>query len=127
MNKKVLNRLVEIAEGIELDKNINPRTRHYAFVLNKNKIVSIACNSLKTHPNLLKYGYHENAKIHAEMGAIIKSGTFLHRGNKLITFRFDKSGNLNQGKPCPSCQRLLKDVGMREVWYSTANGQINKL
>jgi len=127
MNKKVLNRLIDIANGITLEENINPRTRHYAFILNKNKILSIGCNSLKTHPKLFKYGYHKNAGIHAELSALIKSGSISHSNNKLITFRFDKSGELNNGKPCSFCQRALKDVGIKEVWYSCEEGSINKL
>jgi deoxycytidylate deaminase len=127
VNKKILNRLVDIAHGIELDKDINPRTRHYAFILNKNKILSIGCNSLKTHPKILKYGYHENAGVHAELSALIKSGSISHSNNKLVTFRFDKSNNLNNGKPCVFCQKVLRDVEIKEVWYSCGMGVMNKL
>lgn len=127
MNKNLLRRLIDIAHGIELEKEINPRTRHYAFILNKNKILSIGRNSLKTHPQVLKYGYRENSTIHAELSAIIKSGTVLHKNNKLITFRFDKSGNLNNGKPCKFCQKLLKEMKVKEVWYSNKYGNMLRL
>ena len=127
MNKKIISRLIDIAEGIELEKDINPRTRHYAFILNKSKIISIGRNSLKTHPKVIKYGYNKNAGIHAELSALIKSGTIFHSNNKIFTFRFDKSGSLNNGKPCIFCQKALRDVGMKEVWYSCEKGKINRL
>jgi deoxycytidylate deaminase len=127
VNKKTLNRLVDIAHGIELESDINPRTRHYAFILNKKRILSIGCNSLKSHPKLLQYGYRPHAGVHAELSALIRSDSVLHSNNKLVTFRFDKSGNLNNGKPCIFCQRALNDAGMKEVWYSCKKGRINRL
>lgn len=127
MNKKLLDRLVDIANGIEIESEINRRTRHFAFILKKNKIISIGRNKLKTHPNLIKYNYHKNATIHAELSAIIKSGSVSHKNNKLITFRFDKSGALNNGKPCRCCQKLIEQVFFKEVWFSNSNGKIVKL
>jgi len=126
MNLRQINRLIDIAQGISIDKQINKRTRHYAFILNKNKIISIGTNSLKTHPKVIKYNYHKNAGIHAELAAIIKSGTLFHKNNKMITFRFDNSGNLNIGKPCPSCQKLISSLGFKEIWYSQSSGNFQK-
>ena len=127
MNTRLTNRLVDIAQGIEIEKQINKRTRHYAFILNKSKIISIGRNKLKSHPKILKYKYPENATIHAELSAIIKSDSLSHKNNKLITFRFDKSGELNNGKPCKYCQRLLSSVGFKQVWYSNSRGKFVQL
>ena len=126
VNYKKLHKYVEIAKNIDIG-DINPRTRHFAFIINKNKIISQGFNTLKTHPFLLKYGYRSNCKVHAEASAIIKSNTFNHKNNKMITFRFDKSGNLNQGKPCKYCQNILNLVDMKEVWYSDLKGEFKML
>ena len=129
ITQKLINKCIDVARGIDICDSIDRRTRHFAFILNKNKILAIGKNSQKTHPILQnnKYGYGSWSKLHAETSAVIKSGEVDHSNNKLLTFRFDKSNNINIGKPCKYCQRLLKDSNFKEVIYSTNNGKFLSL
>lgn len=130
INKKLIDRCVDIAHGIELvDELISLRTRHFAFILNKNKILKIGINRQKTHPILKnrKYNYGHWTKLHAEADAVIKSGEIDQSNNKMLTFRFDSSNNLNIGKPCKFCMKLLKDCNFKTIVYSNELGKFEKL
>ena len=120
MNSKLISRCVDIALEVTNCDLKDRRVRHFAFIINKNKILSIGKNAQKTHPILKnnKYGYGWWSKLHAETSAVVRSKIFDHSNNKLLTFRLDKHDNINMGKPCSNCTRLIKDVNFKEVVYS---------
>lgn len=62
--------------------------------------------------------------IHAELHAILRTaqrkellGATIYVANVSA-----KSGNRANGKPCETCQAVLFDVGIREVYYTLAKG-----
>ena len=56
MTQRQINRLIDIAQGISIDRQMNKRTRHYAFILNKNITdVKVQQKSVKVWINL-SYG-----------------------------------------------------------------------
>ncbi len=38
----------------------------------------------------------------------------------------DRTGKLNNSKPCCGCQSVIKQFNVGEVWYSDAKGEIVK-
>ena len=95
------------------------------------RIISSGCNSLKTSPIQKKYnsyrfegdlGLHT---LHAEVECLIPL-----MDNKDIDFsrvylyihRQHKNGSLALAKPCPSCMGLIKEIGIKKIWYSTEDG-----
>lgn len=108
---------------------IDCRQKHFSFILDGKKIVSFGHNTkCCTHPLANKYGYW-NASIHAELDAI-KRFRFKPSELKhciLVNIRFMADNKLGMSKPCPKCQRLLKDFELREVWYSDKTGNFVKL
>jgi len=121
-----LNRLVSLARNLIIYDDIELRCRHFAFILNKSKIVSIGRNSKKSHPINQKYGYFDGSGLHAEACAVIKSGNIDHSRHTLVTFRIDRNNKVAMGKPCRHCQKLLNDVNFKEIYYSDEQGQFQK-
>lgn len=121
-----LFRLVDLAKNLIVYDNIDLRCRHFAFILNKSKIVSIGRNSRKSHPINQKYGYFDGSGLHAEACAVIKSGDIDHSKHVLVTFRIDRNDQIAMGKPCKHCQKLLRDVAFKEIYYSNELGEFEK-
>ena len=105
---------------------------HVALICDKRgRIVSVGINqSYKTHVLAKRYGYRYSA-IHAELHAITTLSCRLNEiENKnyiLINLRFLANKNLGLAKPCILCQRLLKDFGIKRVYYTNKSGNIIKL
>ena len=74
MNKKLAKRTIDIAMAL-CPLNIEHRCSHIAFLIKNSKIVHIGTNSMKTHPQVLKYAYknHDRVGLHAELHACLKS------------------------------------------------------
>jgi len=86
-----------------------------ATIVRGNKILSKACNIMKTHP---KFGSGQYNNLHAEGHAIykaIRSGIDVS-GTTIYVYR----ENNNLAKPCPCCMGLIHKYGIKEVVYSGA-------
>lgn len=91
-------------------------------ILVNRKVVSIGFNQmLRTHPLVRKYD--EFKAIHAEVSAILRlKNKDLLNGSTLVVYRETKNGTQELAKPCEVCQRIMKDFGISEVYYSTPDG-----
>jgi deoxycytidylate deaminase len=119
-------RLIQFARNLIVCDEIDLRCRHFAFILKKGKIVSIGKNSNKSHPINQKYGYFKGSGLHAEACAIIKSGKIDHTNHTLVTFRIDRNDKVAMGRPCKNCQKLLKDVAFKQIFYSNEQGEFEQ-
>ena len=88
-----------------------------AVLVHRNSIVSIGMNSYKTHP--LMAARTEWPFLHAEQNAIIRAGLDNCEGLDLYIARVLKNNTLALSKPCKVCVELIKDVGIRNIYYST--------
>jgi hypothetical protein len=93
---------------------------HQAIIINKNKILAIAHNSMGSRSR--GSGYNTNT-IHAEVAVVKSLGDIsLLRGATLIVYRNNTMGQLRNSKPCVDCQCFLKKCmdkyGLRKVLYS---------
>ena len=88
-----------------------------AVLVHRNSIVSVGMNSYKTHP--LMAARTEWPFLHAEQNAIIRAGLDNCEGLDLYIARVLKNNTLALSKPCAVCTELIKDVGIRNVFYST--------
>lgn len=107
--------------------------KHYkigAVVVMNHRIISSASNSnSKTHPLQKKYNKYRftdegDHKQHAELAALvplIRDGMDLSNA-AIYVYRVHKNGTLAMSRPCPSCMQLIKDVGIKRVFYTTENG-----
>ena len=92
-----------------------------AVIVKKNRIVGLGFNNpKKTHPrstNLFK-------TVHAELAAVLSAGEEVY-GADIYIYREHKSGLPANSKPCKFCQKLLEEVGIKNVHY-TDEGQFKK-
>ena len=91
-----------------------------SVLVNKNSIVSVGNNSYKTHP-LLKHRT-EWPFLHAEQHAIIKRGLDNCEGLDLYVVRILKNLSYAISYPCTVCKVLIKEVGIRNVYYIDVKG-----
>ena len=74
-------------------------------------------NSYKTHP--LMAARTSWPFLHAEQNAIIRAGMDNCEGLDLYIARVLKNNDLAMSKPCKVCIKLIEDVGIRNIYYST--------
>lgn len=95
-------------------------------------VISIGCNCNKTHPIQKKYNkYRKQAdnmlpKLHAEINCInsIKHLDINFSKVKLYIYRIRKDRPSGLSRPCPSCMAAIKDLGIRDIYYTTNDGYV---
>lgn len=99
-------------------------------ITQKNRIISSGYNTYKTNP--LQRRYNRERFLcdtphccHAETRALLpilknKEINFSHL--KVYLYRQNANGELAPSRPCPSCMKMLKDTGIRRIYYTTENG-----
>lgn len=127
---KIWAKCAEITKALKPQKQ-NGRSFHTTFIFHKSRILSIGHNDYrKMHPyhRMGKYvGYKTNphlyqSALHSEISAILKLGEEDLRKYTVVNVRIDGNNNLALSKPCPNCERVLRQVGFKRLWYSTKNG-----
>lgn len=107
----------------------HPRHKLGCVVVKGHRIISSSCNSAtKCHPlqaklDKEKYGVECPGRVHAEISALlplIRDKVDLS-GASIYIFRRHKDGTLAMAKPCSSCQKVIKQLGIRKVFYTTEN------
>lgn len=94
------------------------------------QIISIGCNSNKTHPMQKHYNkYREKSdmllpKLHAEINCInqLKHLKVNFSKVKLYIYRIRKDRPYGISRPCPSCMAAIKDLGIKDIYYTTNDG-----
>ena len=95
-----------------------------AVLVYKNNIIAVGMNSYKTHPLMSKRT--EWPFLHAEQHCIIRAGVENCEGLDLYVARVLKNNTLALSKPCSVCSELIKEVGIKNIYYSTnTKGFIN--
>lgn len=93
-------------------------------------IIGIGCNCNKTHPSQKYYNrfreYSEQMlpKLHAEISCInqINALDINFSKVKLYIYRIRKDQPFGLSRPCPSCMAAIKDLGIRDIYYTTNDG-----
>ena len=93
----------------------------------RGRIVSTGFNKRKTHPLQYKHAMHHNEEaiyLHAEIAALVKSRQQVHT---LYVGRLTKAGRVGLAKPCPICMGAIIEAGVREVHYTTDDGEMETM
>lgn len=120
ISTKILNKCVKLSRKlIDLPDSCQ---LHFSFLILKNRIISVGYNlSFKTHP-LAKLYHHRFCSIHSELKCINNClPKYIHRCT-LINVRIMKDGSLGMAKPCPKCEQLIRDFGIKDICYTNRNG-----
>ena len=94
------------------------------------QIIGMGCNCNKTHPVQKYYNkYREDSdslmpKLHAEISCInqIRHLDVNFGKVKLYIYRIRNDRPFGISRPCPSCMAAIKDLGIRDVYYTTNEG-----
>ena len=93
------------------------------------RIISSGCNSTKTHPlqkqlNRERFEVDSVHSLHAEVSALLplmKEDIDFSKV-EVYTYRNYANGKIAMARPCPSCMKLIKDLGIKKIHYTTADG-----
>ncbi len=118
-------RFFSVAEGMSRLSTYE-RNRVGCAIVYHNKIISTGCNKNLTHPLQKKYDRYRSIpdkyphKLHAETDAIRHIIDLDIDWSKvsIYVYRKKKSGSFGIARPCKSCMKLIKDLGIRYVYYT---------
>jgi len=106
-------------------------------IIYRGNIISVGFNQNKTHPMQLKWMVNpKRTTLHAEVNAIVRAsrvlGEYEFSRSSIYVARVKKEeirGNWMYGmaKPCAGCMRCIISFGIRELWYSTDDGDFDRL
>jgi len=93
-------------------------------------IIGVGCNSNKTHPMQKTYNKYRMKseellpKLHAEINCInsIKCMNINFAKVKLYIYRIRRDQPFGLSRPCPSCLAAIRDLGIRDIYYTTDIG-----
>ena len=94
------------------------------------QIIGIGFNCNKTHPTQHYYNRYRiqtdelPPKLHAEISCInqIKHMDINFSKVKLYIYRIYDGNSKGMSRPCPSCMAAIKDLGIRDIYYTTNDG-----
>ena len=103
-----------------------------AIAIYKGSIVASAFNTNKTSPlqaryNVYRYVSDTPSKSHAETSLVQKLrwkfGDSLDWSKvHIYLYREYKDGRLAPSRPCESCMALLRQIGVKKIYYTTEEG-----
>lgn len=99
---------------------------HAAVIVRGGKILSSGVNKPKRNMFVDIYAHHPKCVVHAECDAVLKARRKIDlRGAKMYVARMlKKNGAIAMSRPCPSCQKILKSYGIKRVYYTTHDGNV---
>lgn len=107
-----------------------PKIHVGCIAIYQGQVIALGCNSNKTHPRQKYYNkYREESddmlpKLHAEINCInqLKSRNVDFSKVKLYVYRIGNDRDFRIARPCPSCMAAIKDLGIKEIYYTTNDG-----
>lgn len=122
-----------MAKNVSMNSNF--RRQHLgAIAVYKNNVLAMGFNSCKTSPIQKKYNKERNYLIelphantntvHAEIACLTKIKYLDIDFSKvsLFVYREHKNGQKALAKPCPACTKFIKDMGIKDVYYTIEDG-----
>lgn len=95
----------------------HPQHKLGAVITRGNRVISLGFNKNTTHTR----SPHRWNRLHAEIAAIIRSKESLD-GAEIYVYRETKMGNLGLARPCESCFGMIREVGIKKIYFSSETG-----
>ena len=101
----------------------------------KHRVISSGHNSTKTHPLQKKYNIYRfddvsaTHSLHSEMQALlplIDDKNIDFSKVCLYNYRRRKDGKLGISRPCPSCMALIRELGIRHIYYTNESSYVHE-
>jgi len=109
--------------AINSAQNSVENNRHGCIIARGSRVIAEGWNKSKTHPAATIY---DTGHMHAELSAIVASNKSDLVGSDLFVCRILRrpANKTSMSKPCKHCRRLIKEAGIRRVFYTTKDGSI---
>src|SRR5258706_4508635 len=93
------------------------------------QVVSVGVNNDRTHPRMSRFNPDRSytPTLHAEVDACMGVPDDALLGTDLYVVRITKTGRWAIAKPCEICRKFLHDAGIRRVFYSNREGEMEVL
>lgn len=96
----------------------NERMKHGAVVVKSNRVLGMGYNKNKNSPfNVSEEHIKSHCSRHAEVEAI-RSANFNVKGAVLYVARVNRRGQDRNSKPCPRCQTIIEETGIKRVVHT---------
>lgn len=108
-----------------------PKIHVGCIAVYQGQVVALGCNCNKTHPaqkfyNRFREDFNEILlpKLHAEINCVnqLKGLNVNFSKVKLYIYRIGNDRDYRMTRPCPSCMAAIKDLGIRDIYYTTNEG-----
>jgi deoxycytidylate deaminase len=111
-----------------------PRVQIGACAVYKHKVISTGCNSQRTSPlqkkyNKYRFSVETRHTCHAEtscLKSLIGRKDIDFKNVELYVYREYRNGNLALAKPCASCMELIKNLGIRHIYFTGDQSYISE-
>lgn len=125
--------------GYELARQASLKSDFYrcstgAVAIYCNKVLTLGWNSEKTSSIQARYnrergfdGYSYKSSIHAEMMVINKIKYLDIDFNQVRLFVWRGKDTPMTSKPCAACEKAIRDIGIRRVFYTGNNSYIEEV
>ena len=105
------------------------------LIVSGHRIISSGYNSDKTNPiqkkyNRLRFSEETPHRLHAEITALLpllNNKDIDFSKVKIFTYREKADHSLGKSRPCKSCMTLIKDLGIKHIYYTTDDGYCHEL
>lgn len=122
-----------IAKEVSILSNF-PRIKIGCCAVYKHKVISTGCNSLRTSPLQKKYNKYRftvdtNHTCHAEtscLKSLINRRDIEFKNVDLYIYRAYQNNELALSRPCPSCMKLISELGIRNIYYTGNKSYISE-
>ena len=130
------NKILEMSLALAGKHRSFQRCKHFTFIYEKNKLMSVGINNPKTHPWNLKFNYINKQKnkisemvgTHSEMCAVRKMGySYSFEGLILINTRVNRNNQIDYSKPCNGCLQMICELGFSKVFYTNKHKKFDFL
>lgn len=102
-----------------------------------NTIISVGWNQNKTHPIQKYYNKYRDFvndngtldKLHAEIDCISKIQYMDIKWDKVKIFVYREmlDSSIGMARPCEACMAYIKDMGIKNIYYTTADGFVHEV
>ena len=100
-----------------------------ACLVNGRYVIKLGVNNDRTHPRMQRFNPDKSYApgLHAEVDACMGIPDDVLEGSEIYVVRLTKTDKWAMAKPCEICQKFLADAGIRRVYYSNENGEMESL
>jgi deoxycytidylate deaminase len=120
ISRRLQEKIYKISTGLK--HMVCGHSKHFSFLVERNKIISMGWNrSFDTHPLAKRFGHRFNC-VHSELDCILNFPyPFPHLSYyTLINIRLVGT-EFRMAKPCLKCEKMLDFFGISDIIYSTNN------